>query len=265
MNARAVARQVELQELNLRIGAAEKERDVDFLREVLHEDLIFRRADGTFADKDQYLGDLTERTYEELVAEVVDIDERPESAVVTVVVTTRGTSHGRPFEGAFSERADIRQSRRQLAVPSLDQHEIATGGGGHPPRESSGNRPRALQTLLPGDPRTGRDPTPPVRLSRPWFQLGGNQLHLIVDPDSTFRRGKGVDSRDIHFAVRVRSFAEALRFLKSKGYEEDLDETGLMRMKVSPRATAGFPQIYILDPTEMIEINAERLDPADDQ
>jgi hypothetical protein len=38
----------------------------------------------------------------------------------------------------------------------------------------------------------------------------------------------------------------------------DLD---LMKMRVNERPTAGFPQIYILDPDRnVIEINAERLD-----
>jgi hypothetical protein len=34
-----------------------------------------------------------------------------------------------------------------------------------------------------------------------------------------------------------------------------------MRIRVQPQATAGFPQIYILDPDRhVIEINAEKLD-----
>jgi glyoxylase I family protein len=92
-----------------------------------------------------------------------------------------------------------------------------------------------------------------------WFAVGPGHLHLTVTNDPTLREGKDLNSSDVHFAVRVRSYREALEFLRSKGYSEDAD--GLTHMKVSPRATAGFPQLYILDPDRhVIEINAETLD-----
>jgi glyoxylase I family protein len=104
-------------------------------------------------------------------------------------------------------------------------------------------------------------PRPPFDFPGAWFEIGAGQLHLIVHDGSTFRGDKDIDSRDIHFAVRVRSYAEALRYLESKGYREDADDSDPLKMKVSPYATAGFPQIYILDPDRhVIEINAERLD-----
>ncbi len=101
---------------------------------------------------------------------------------------------------------------------------------------------------------------PPFDFPGAWFQLGDDQLHLIVHEGSTLRGAKGLDSRDVHFAVRVSSFRAALQFLEAKGYREDADDD-LLKMKVSPHATAGFPQIYILDPDRnVIEINAEQLD-----
>jgi glyoxylase I family protein len=101
---------------------------------------------------------------------------------------------------------------------------------------------------------------PPFDFPGAWFRLGDDQLHLIVHEGSTLRGAKGLDSRDVHFAVRVRSFRAALQFLEAKGYSEDTDDD-LLKMKVSPHATAGFPQIYILDPDRnVIEINAEQLD-----
>jgi glyoxylase I family protein len=101
---------------------------------------------------------------------------------------------------------------------------------------------------------------PPFDFPGAWFQVGADQLHLIEGEHATFRGQKRVDSRDIHFAVRVRSFRAALEFLESKGYRENADDD-LMSMKVSPHATAGFPQIYILDPDRnVIEINAAKLD-----
>jgi catechol 2,3-dioxygenase-like lactoylglutathione lyase family enzyme len=102
---------------------------------------------------------------------------------------------------------------------------------------------------------------PPFDFPGAWFQVGSDQqLHLIVGEHSTFRESKRLDSRDIHFAVRITSHRGALEFLRSKGYREDADDE-LMQMKVSPRATAGFPQIYVLDPDRnVIEINAAALE-----
>ena len=89
--------------------------------------------------------------------------------------------------------------------------------------------------------------------------VGLSHLRLTVTENPTLRDGKELDSGDVHVAVRVRSYREALDFLRSNGYAEDAD--GLKRMKVSPRATADFPQLYVLDPDRhVIKINAERLD-----
>lgn len=103
---------------------------------------------------------------------------------------------------------------------------------------------------------------PPFSFPGAWFQVGESQhVHLIVHDDATFRGHKGIDTRDIHFAVRVRSYTEAVEFLRSEGYSEDGDDLDLKKMKLQPHATAGFPQIYILDPDRhVIEINAEALD-----
>jgi len=95
-----------------------------------------------------------------------------------------------------------------------------------------------------------------------WFQVGGGQhVHLIVHTNPTFRGEKGIDTRDIHFALRVSNYGAALEFLRSKGYSDQAGEMDPMKMVVNPRGTAGFPQLYILDPDRhVIEINAERLD-----
>ncbi len=102
---------------------------------------------------------------------------------------------------------------------------------------------------------------PPFSFPGAWFAVGGSQhLHLIVHADATFRGEKGIDTRDNHFAVRVRSFREALNFLRDRGYREDSPDE-MTRLIVQPHAVAGFPQIYILDPDRhVIEINAELLD-----
>ena len=95
-----------------------------------------------------------------------------------------------------------------------------------------------------------------------WFQVGdGEQLHLIVHAEATFRSSRQIDTKDVHFALRVSSFERTLQFLHSKGFSESLGNTDPLRMEVRPHATAGFPQIYILDPDHhVIEINAAKLD-----
>ena len=102
---------------------------------------------------------------------------------------------------------------------------------------------------------------PPFGFPGAWFSAGASQqLHLIVHPNSTFRTGKGLDTRDGHFAVRVHSYRQMVVYLWSRGYKEDAADE-FKRMILQPYATAGFPQIYILDPDRnVIEINAAELD-----
>jgi catechol 2,3-dioxygenase-like lactoylglutathione lyase family enzyme len=102
---------------------------------------------------------------------------------------------------------------------------------------------------------------PPFNFPGAWFSVGASQqLHLIVHPNSTFRTGKGLDTRDGHFALRVASYRQMVVYLWSRGYKEDAADE-LKRMILQPYATAGFPQIYILDPDRnVIEINAAELD-----
>jgi catechol 2,3-dioxygenase-like lactoylglutathione lyase family enzyme len=102
---------------------------------------------------------------------------------------------------------------------------------------------------------------PPFDFPGAWFQLGAaQQLHLIVHTNPTFRTGKGLDSRDSHFAVRVPEYWPVVEELRSKGYRDEGAEDEFQRMIVQPHATAGFPQVYILDPDRhVIEINAAHL------
>lgn len=103
-------------------------------------------------------------------------------------------------------------------------------------------------------------PRPPFDFPGIWYQLGDRQLHLIRGERSTFRDGKGIDSRDIHFAVRARSYRGALEHLEAKGYRSDAPDE-LQRVRPNPSGRAGIPQIHLLDPDRnVIEINAERLD-----
>jgi catechol 2,3-dioxygenase-like lactoylglutathione lyase family enzyme len=84
-----------------------------------------------------------------------------------------------------------------------------------------------------------------------WFAVGRvQQLHLIVYEGETLRRN-GINSRDGHFAIKVRSYKETLTWLESRGLVFD----------ARPYSKAGFPQIYVLDPdNNIIEFNADRCD-----
>jgi glyoxylase I family protein len=101
---------------------------------------------------------------------------------------------------------------------------------------------------------------PPFDFPGAWYAVGDRQIHLIVAAGSTFRDGKAVDTRDIHCAIRVASYREAVEHLRALGYTPDAADE-LRRTRESPRATAGFPQVYVLDPDRnVIELNAARLD-----
>jgi glyoxylase I family protein len=103
-----------------------------------------------------------------------------------------------------------------------------------------------------------------------WYRLGDRSLHLIVPgpgDEPTFRQDKAIDSHDAHFAIRVRSYRQAVEHLQSKGYRQGHganpkpDADNPLPMRLSPTGKAGFPQIYILDPDRnVIEINAAQAD-----
>jgi glyoxylase I family protein len=96
-----------------------------------------------------------------------------------------------------------------------------------------------------------------------WYQVGESRrtLHLIANEDgkSTFRKDKELSSRDIHFALRISNFLDVLKSLLENGYHPDAKDE-LKKMKVSPTASAGFPQIFIMDPDRnVIELNVGNL------
>ena len=100
---------------------------------------------------------------------------------------------------------------------------------------------------------------PPFDFAGAWFRVGDRQLHLIVHRQPTLRAG-GIDSQDVHFAMRVRSYSDAVAELRAHGYSPDAANE-LRRLRENPRGRAGFPQIFILDPDRhVIELNAERLE-----
>jgi glyoxylase I family protein len=85
-----------------------------------------------------------------------------------------------------------------------------------------------------------------------WYQAGDRQIHLIAYPGRKTRRHSGViDSRDRHFALRVRNYGEALEHLKARA----------VPYRAKPENLAEQPQIYVADPDgNIIELNAAGLD-----
>jgi len=83
-----------------------------------------------------------------------------------------------------------------------------------------------------------------------WYALGDQQLHLIVHTRPRSLRGTTeVDSRDGHFAVRVRDYDRTLARLRAHG----------VPTKESPVNVTPWAQIYVTDPDgNVIELNVER-------
>lgn len=85
----------ELNDLNIEMGKAEKNRDADYFQKVLHEDLRFRRANKKIVTKKEYLWDLIqpENTFEELSVSDVEVttygDSDGDTAVVSLLVYAR--------------------------------------------------------------------------------------------------------------------------------------------------------------------------------
>lgn len=85
-----------------------------------------------------------------------------------------------------------------------------------------------------------------------WYRVGDRQLHLIVHPTTRTVRGTTeIDSRDGHFAIRVRSYRETRAHLKKVG----------VHFEDRPHNRTPWPQIYVNDPDgNVIELNADRPD-----
>ncbi|MCH6264972.1 VOC family protein [Neobacillus citreus] len=83
-----------------------------------------------------------------------------------------------------------------------------------------------------------------------WYGIGNQQLHLIVLPHSqTLRHDKSLSSREGHFALRVKNYAETLAWLKKNG----------VNVLEKPNSVSGFAQIFCADPDgNLIELNVDQ-------
>ncbi|TXC90448.1 glyoxalase [Metabacillus litoralis] len=83
-----------------------------------------------------------------------------------------------------------------------------------------------------------------------WYQVGSQQLHLIQHKDSkTLRKSNELNSRDGHFAIRVKDYDQTLAYLKEKNLE----------VSEKPKSKSGFAQIFCNDPDfNLIEFNVDQ-------
>lgn len=97
---------------------------------------------------------------------------------------------------------------------------------------------------------TEDDTRPNFSIPGIWYQVGNTQIHLIVNPDGIARRNTTIiDSRDAHFAVRVKDMPAMIRRLEQNGIQY-LDR---------PQNLTDWHQVYICDPDgNVIEFQALR-------
>lgn len=89
-----------------------------------------------------------------------------------------------------------------------------------------------------------------------WLAVGDLQLHLIVNPEGTFRGNNAIDLADGHFAFRTNDFEGVVVRLATLGFSEHLPKDDPKGLLVVRSGAAGFPQLYLCDPDlNVIEIN----------
>ena len=91
---------------------------------------------------------------------------------------------------------------------------------------------------------------PPFDFPGAWYEVGQQQLHLIVYEEAqTLRRIDNLDTKDGHLAIRVTNYYETLAYLKQQNVDID----------TRPKSTSGFAQIFCKDPdNNLIEFNVEQ-------
>jgi catechol 2,3-dioxygenase-like lactoylglutathione lyase family enzyme len=84
-----------------------------------------------------------------------------------------------------------------------------------------------------------------------WFEFpSGQQLHLLLNPQGTFRNAQTIDYNDCHFAVRVPDLAAAHKRIRVK-----------YPIAVNQDITfESYPHFYVLDPDwHVIEFNGDQI------
>jgi catechol 2,3-dioxygenase-like lactoylglutathione lyase family enzyme len=101
---------------------------------------------------------------------------------------------------------------------------------------------------------------PPFKSAGAWFNCGGQQLHIIENPNGTFRSSHKIDDMDWHYAFCTKNFPAVIERLVAQGFREDAKEGDPKRLLVNRSGVAGFQQAYLLDPDlNIVEINGAKL------
>lgn len=101
-----------------------------------------------------------------------------------------------------------------------------------------------------------RLPRPPFKTQGAWLDCHGQQIHLILYPQGTYRANEAIDNNDVHFSFHTRDFYAILDHLLAQGFHEGPDENDPMRLYVLRDGPAGFPQLYLRDPDRnVVEVN----------
>jgi catechol 2,3-dioxygenase-like lactoylglutathione lyase family enzyme len=89
---------------------------------------------------------------------------------------------------------------------------------------------------------------PPFGSRGIWYAIGDRQLHLSENSEAETLRASGIDDREGHFAIWVKSYKSTIDWLQKQG----------IAYKTKPDSIAGFSQIWIIDPDHnVIEFDAE--------
>jgi glyoxylase I family protein len=97
---------------------------------------------------------------------------------------------------------------------------------------------------------------PPFPHPGAWLRSGPLEVHITYYLGGSFRTGP-VDPNDIHFAIRVADFEDAVSGLARQGYSEGGDHDSPRRIVIKRDSVTGYPQLWIMDhDRNVIEINA---------
>jgi catechol 2,3-dioxygenase-like lactoylglutathione lyase family enzyme len=99
-------------------------------------------------------------------------------------------------------------------------------------------------------------PRPNFPVDGAWLACGSLQIHLIVNPEGTFRKNPAIDRNDWHFAFRTDDFEGVVERLKALGFREDLPQGDPKCLLIFRTGHADFPQLYLRDPDlNIVEVN----------
>jgi len=212
----------EIELLNQSIRDAEWNRDISFMDNILTDDMLFRRANGSFADKKTYLAGLKDpdNNYNHLenIELKVEARETGNLAIANVIVKASGTrgKDQKPFNGEFRNIRFFRKEKEWklyawynevirnhmiIHVPGAEEEKI------NYKENKEGNMcGKVHQEILPGLPSSPYTRASFVKFDNgaftKWHYHTGMQI-LLVKRGTGFVEQKGYPSFDINPGDRI--------------------------------------------------------------